>query len=259
MAATDAGKGNPLSPENKRLFFGMGIWLCWFAWAVGVGLSQKTPAAIFGLVFAGLIILGLSIYYWKGFLMFLSMAAAFPFVPPFMIFMLLRRLLSIVVVFNPSFPWNPKSRSDYCRLCDRCNALVANSHLALGARWLFAWPKETHGPFTRSDLGSSSRQCHLCQLLFSTLEDYQNSTPATASTTTTAGGSGLPIANTPNAQLFVKIRKKVAPLDPYSTVYLSLRGPSVQGSIKTILEWKPKGAVFAPARIKANKLTDQTR
>ncbi len=231
---------------NNDIFVGLLLSLCWFGWSVWAWTSDKTPAMIFGLVAVGLIVLCLSIFFWKKLWYFAAVATLLPFYFVLLILSCLHAFMSLFFVFSVRLPWKAMSRSSYCRLCDKCDTLVATSHLVSGSPWLLAWPTQTFEYYSRADLQSSSRHCHLCSLLLSRLETPNHkpgSTTLTDCTMSTATdverSNGLQSNGNLNERMSLMVQHKVHVLY-HHTLQLRLRGPSTQTSLETKLEWMPK-------------------
>ncbi len=252
---------NESEKSDKRQVVGLLLAFWWVVWSVWVWSSNKTPAMIFGLVAVGLLLLVLSIFFWKGVLCgvveFTVMLVMLPFYSAMFVVSFLQALMSLLFVFSVRLPWKPSSRCDSCRLCDKCDALVGDSYLILGSPWSIAWPVERYRHHSRLDLQSSSQKCHLCLILYSNIHSPRPALASTASTgrdhrsprvssmgTTDAETGGTPPSDgtQPDDRMVVRIRKKIHFLPELPTVHLQICGPYIKG-YKTELKWKPKGAL----------------
>lgn len=69
-----------------------------------------------------------------------------------------------------------------CRLCGRCSNIVDQSSILRGTRWRLTRSKEEYDFYTKDQLQQSSKDCHLCSLLWYSSFDAQTTlVPGTSS------------------------------------------------------------------------------
>ncbi|KAH8586990.1 heterokaryon incompatibility protein-domain-containing protein [Bisporella sp. PMI_857] len=160
----------------------LGAWGSWYYWGSKPGDWNKLSY-------------GLQVGYWSVFLAlgFVSVALGFlkkcllaiglvfgPFILIFVtVWGLLSgtvHLLSFLVVGTNYSHRGPDSAIECCRLCERCNAIVERSALLSGARWYFTQPVEQHQFHTKADLEVSARSCHMCAILWKSVDEFRELT-----------------------------------------------------------------------------------
>jgi hypothetical protein len=158
---------------------GLGIFMGfgWFGWSFWLMYSSKSPATIFGLVAVCLVLLVLTVLWAKDLALFVSTAVILPFLFVgaiiFFSVRLLLLILSPICVISVRLFWRPVPKCNYCRLCDKCDAIVERSRLLLGSSWILTRSVEKHAFYIQSELGKSAKDCHLCRLLFLSVDAFK--------------------------------------------------------------------------------------
>jgi hypothetical protein len=162
---------------NDRAFFSSlistpllaGIWYGWIWWILHRHPSGST---IWWTVYVGIIVVVLSLCAWRRIIVFIASVVAAPFVVVHScyVFFLARYFVVSTNWFrrHPSGPQN-------CKLCSKCDRLVSNSSLLVGAPWVLVRPSEIHHFYFLPDLRVSSETCHLCSLFWHSLKSIDRS------------------------------------------------------------------------------------
>lgn len=156
-------------------FVGGMIVSWWFIWGIIVADNEKkTGWDIFGIVLFCLLLAILTIALLDSILLF---AIVIPLIPiglayglVILISSLIQLLLSPICIVRPRFSWKPATGVNYCRLCEKCQAMVGRSSILTGTPWMLTWSAEYHDFYSWSEFVKSAQGCHLCTLLLDSID-----------------------------------------------------------------------------------------
>jgi hypothetical protein len=147
--------------------------LSWWGWSFWLMTSSKSPATIFGLVVVCLILLAFTISWALDLCTFVCIVVMLPFVVFYLVYGIIAVFVEVILLLLSPLCFinlrpGPEQSSDsnYCRLCQTCDALVEGFPLLLGSPWIQTRYVEDHPFYSESELRKSASSCHLRQLLF---------------------------------------------------------------------------------------------
>jgi hypothetical protein len=223
---------------------GLVMGFAWLGWSLWVMASTKSPATIFGIVAVDFILSGITIWSAKPLTLFICTLLATPFVflgfIGFIFGRFLLLILSPICVITTRQFSKPISKSNYCKLCQTCDAIVERSHLLLGSPRILTRPVEEYGFYNQDDLRKSASGCHLCQLLLHSAEFFKEQA-------STVGRNIDPqVVNCDNGvsedpgSITVRVSTRRHSLR-LPILQIELRGESISKSIPIEIKWKKKG------------------
>jgi hypothetical protein len=208
--------------------------------------SHKSPATIFGLVSVCLLLVFLTLFFVEALAIGVFTVLVSPFAIVGTIVFLSVRLLLLILspICVLPYPFFKKAtKCEYCRLCRKC--------------WILARSVEKHAFYNQSELKESTYGCHLCQLLFASVDafkeqeditDPNNSQPTQDKCRDSENEAVVRGCDRPNnsKSSTVRIWMKV-PFWDSPVLRLQLCGASVAKSKPIEIHWTAKGNSTMPS------------
>jgi hypothetical protein len=221
--------------------------------------SHKSGAMIFGLVVVCLLLLYVTIRYAKyitiGICTVLTAALAVPcaglWIVLFLSVRLILLILSVLCVTGGRPFLKELSKGDYCRLCYKCEVIVKNSRLLRGSPWIPTLSSEKHDFYNRLELCESKSGCHMCRLLFYSVDSFKEPNDGSDSginqPTQDRDTKSSNHAVTPNKSSAVHTDKVTLRIWMRRSLFeqpvlrIQLHGPSIVKSNPLEVKWQTKG------------------